>query len=45
MFIKYILIQISAAKLEILFLCQNIIKNIRMKSLKGLDGFFKTLSL
>ena len=41
MFIKHILIRISTAKLKILFLCQNIIKNIRMKSLNTLDGFFK----
>ena len=41
MFIKYILIRISTAKLKILFLSQNIIKNIRMKSLNTMDGFFK----
>lgn len=40
MFIKYILIRILTAKLKILFMCQNIIKNIRMKSLNTQDGFF-----
>jgi hypothetical protein len=41
MFIKYIMNQILPAKLEIFILCQNFIKNIRMKSLNTKDAFFK----